>query len=39
MVELQRATMKPVDSVFIFNIAVAKLTMADELELMVLHII
>ena len=34
MVELQRATMKPVDSVFIFNIAVARLTMADELEFM-----
>ena len=30
---------KPVGSVFMFNIAVAKLTMANELELMVFHII
>ena len=39
MAVLQRATGKPAGSVFIFNIAVAKLTMADELELMVFHII
>ena len=38
MVVLQRATVKPVGSV-IFNIAVAKLTMANELEHMVFHII
>ena len=30
---------KPAGSVFIFNFAVAKLTMANELELMVFHII
>ena len=36
---LQRATVKPVGSVFIFNFAVANLTMANKLELMVLHII
>ena len=39
MAVLQRATVKPVGSVFIFNIAVAKFTMANELELMVFHII
>ena len=33
MAVLQRATGKPVGSVFIFNIAVARLTMANELEL------
>ena len=36
---LQRATVKPVGSVFIFYIAVEKLAMASELELMVFHII
>ena len=35
---LQRATEKTVCSVFIFNIAVAKLTMASELELMAAYI-
>ena len=30
---------KPVRSVFMFNIAMEKLTMANELELMVFHII
>ena len=39
MVELQRVTMKPVDSVFIFNIAVAKFTVTAELELRTFHII
>ena len=36
---LQRATGKPVGSVFIFNIAVARLTMSNELELMLFLII
>ena len=39
MAVLQRATRKPVGSVFIFSFAVARLTMANELELMVFHII
>ena len=39
MAVVQRATGKPVGSVFIFNFAVAKLTIANELELMVFHII
>ena len=39
MTVLQRATVKPVGSVFIFNIAVAKLTMANELEIMATCII
>ena len=39
MAVLQRAAGKLVGSVFIFNIAVAKLTLADELELVVFHMI
>ena len=37
MAVLQRATGKPAGSVFTFNFAVANLTMANELELMVFH--
>ena len=39
MAVLQRATEKPASNVFIFNFAVANFTMANELELMALHII
>ena len=39
MAVLQGATVKPVGCVFIFEITLAKRTMADELELMVFHII
>ena len=39
MAVLQRATEMPFGSVFIFNIAVDKLTVAIELEVKVFHII